>query len=59
MAHGDRLTGQVVDDRRQVHAFGENHGDIRLQHLTQGLRRREEDPPGAGVTVVLKQLTGP
>lgn len=50
------LTGQPMDDSRQVNLLRQNHGDVFLQHLTEALGRAEQNLPRAAVRVVLVQL---
>lgn len=57
MADGDGLTGQFVDESWKIYSFGQHHGDVVLQHLTETLCRAEEHSARAGVRMVLVELT--
>lgn len=53
VADCNSLTGQPMDDSREVNLFRQNHGYIFLQHLRNALGSAEQNLSCAAVRVVL------
>lgn len=57
MADGDGLARQPVNDCREIHFLGQNHGHVLFQHLAESLGGVKQDFSCTGARVMLVEFT--